>query len=147
MESLCPLSLTPVRGTHSVRYVRRMGKGEDGPTPEQFFNGSPAGLRLYGAVEKAVGAIGEGSITVMKSQIAFGRRKRFAYLWRPGQYLHSDVPAVLSIALPYEVASHRIKQVAHPSATVWMHHLELHHVDELDDEVRAWLVDAFNNAS
>lgn len=57
-----------------------MGKGQDGPTAEQFFNGVPEGLRLYRAVEQAVGAIGEVSITVTKSQIAFGRRKRFAYL-------------------------------------------------------------------
>lgn len=93
--------------------------------------GSPR-VRLYRTVEQAVGAIGEVSITVTKSQIAFGRRKRFAYLWRPGQYLRSDVPAVLSIALPYEVASPRFKQVAHPSPTVWMHHLELNLVDEID---------------
>lgn len=123
-----------------------MGTGELARTPEQFFNRVPEGLRLYRAVEQAVGAIGEVSITVTKSQIAFGRRKRFAYLWRPGQYLRSDVPAVLSIALPYEVASPRFKQVAHPSPTVWMHHLELNLVHEIDEEVRGWLADAFDSA-
>ncbi|MBO1031609.1 hypothetical protein IPV09_09710 [Tessaracoccus sp. SD287] len=123
-----------------------MGTGELARTPEQFFNGLPEGLRLYRAVEQAVGAIGEVSITVTKSQIAFGRRKRFAYLWRPGQYLRSDVPAVLSIALPYEVASPRFKQVSHPSPTVWMHHLELNLVDEIDEEVRGWLANAFDSA-
>lgn len=56
------------------------------------------------------------------------------------------MPAVLSIALPYQVASPRFKQVAHPSPTMWMHHLEIHHVDEIDDEVRGWLADAFDSA-
>ena len=80
---------------------------------------------LYCAVADAVAAIGEAAVRVTKSQIAFRRRKGFAYVWRPGQYLKSDVPAVLSIALPREVASDRFKEVAHPSAKVWMHHLEL----------------------
>lgn len=124
-----------------------MGTGEVERTPKHFFDGSPEGLRLYAAVEQAVRDIGEASIRVTKSQIAFWRRKGFVYLWRPRQYVRSDVPAVLSIVLPYEVASHRIKSVAHPSTRVWVHHLELHHVHEIDDEVRAWLVEAFDNAN
>ena len=97
---------------------------------------SPAG-RFY---------LGDASVTVTKSQVAFRRRKGFAYVWRPGQYVDSDVPAVLSIALPYEVRSDRFKEVVHPSASVLMHHIELHDASQIDDEVRGWLVEAYTSA-
>ena len=123
-----------------------METGEVGRTPEQFFQGSGDGLSVFHAVEQAVHDFSDSSIKVTKSQIAFRRRKGFAYLWRPDQYLRSDVPVVLSIVLPYKVVSPRIKQVAHPSRDVWMHHLELHRPDEIDREVQSWLAEAFENA-
>lgn len=124
-----------------------MPAAEGGLTPEEFFDGSPDGLRLYREVEQAVRAVGDASVRVTKSQIAFRRRKGFAYVWRPDVYLRSDVPAVLSVALPREVASPRFKEIAHPSPKVWMHHLELRRVEEVDDEVRGWLVAAYENAA
>jgi hypothetical protein len=118
----------------------------DGLTPEGHFAGYPDGLALYRAVEDAVAAIGEAEVRVTRSQIAFRRRKGFAYVWRPGQYVKNEIPAVLSIALPRQVASDRFKEVAHPSVKVWMHHLELSDPAQLDDEVRAWLTEAYENA-
>jgi hypothetical protein len=119
---------------------------EDARTPEDFFAGSPAGLGLFRAVQVAVAAIGEAEIRVTKSQIAFRRRRGFAYVWRPGQYLSSDVPAVLSLALPHRIASDRFKEIVQPSATAWMHHLELRDVAEIDNEVRDWLAAAYASA-
>jgi hypothetical protein len=124
-----------------------MGSEADGWTPEGFFDGSPDGLALYTAVKDAVAAIGEAAVQVTKSQIAFRRRKGFAYVWRPGQYVKSEVPAVLSIALPRELTSDRIKSVAHPSAKVWMHHIELRGPSQIDGAVREWLAEAYQGAS
>jgi hypothetical protein len=53
---------------------------------------------------------------------------------------------VLSIALPYEVESERFKEIAHPAPTVWMHHLELRDVSEVDDQACGWLADAYQTA-
>ena len=97
-------------------------------------------------MEDAVAAIGEAAVRVTKSQIAFRRRKGFAYVWRPGQYVKSQVPAVLSVALPHKVTSDRFKEVVHPSAKVWMHHIELTDTSQIDDELRAWLTEAYQNA-
>lgn len=113
---------------------------------ESFFEGCPEGLQLYRAVEDAVARIGESGVRVTKSQIAFRRRKGFAYVWRPGQYVTSDVPAVLSIALPHALMSHRIKSTAHPSRKVWMHHIELRDPSQIDDEMRGWLAEAYEHA-
>ena len=123
-----------------------MADEDDGLTPTSLFEGVPDGLALYLAVADVVAAVGEAEVRVTKSQIAFRRRKGFAYVWRPGQYVKSEVPAVLSIVLPRQVASDRFKEVAHPSAKVWMHHLELSDPAEIDDEVRAWLTQAYANA-
>lgn len=84
--------------------------------------------------------------TLTKSQIAFRRRRGFAYVWRPGQYVHHDVPAVLSIALPRRVSSSRFTSVAHPTDDVWMHHLELPRTSQIDGDVRSWLAEAYESA-
>ncbi len=120
------------------------GTTEQGP--EDLFAGFPECLAICRGVEQAVSRIGQVSVSVTKSQVAFRRRKGFAYVWRPGQYVHSEVPAVLSVALPHEVRCHRFKEVVHPSANVWMHHIELHAASQIDDQVRGWLEEAYANA-
>lgn len=81
-----------------------------------------------------------------KSQVSFRRRRGFAYLWRPGVYIRSAVPVVMSLALPCEEASPRFKQIAHPSPRVWMHHLELLDSRQLDGEVADWMRRAYEAA-
>jgi hypothetical protein len=112
----------------------------------RFFAGHPDGQGVAAAVAQAVESVGPHEVRVSRSQVAFRHRTGFAYLWRPGQYVTSDVPAVLSIALPREVASPRWKEVVHPAPRTWMHHLELRLPDEVDGEVRAWLVEAYDAA-
>ena len=115
-------------------------------SPEQLFDGHPDGLAICRRVQEVLSALGDVSVVVSKSQVSFRRRKAFAFVWRPGQYVSSGVPAVLSISLPREIGSDRFKEIAHPAPTVWMHHLELRDVSEVDDQVRGWLVNAYENA-
>ena len=91
--------------------------------------------------------MGDVEERVSKAQIAFRRRRGFAYLWAPGQWLaRPAADAVLSIALPVRLRSRRFKQVVRPSPHVWMHHLEIHGPGDLDDEVAAWLARAYEAA-
>jgi hypothetical protein len=53
---------------------------------------------------------------------------------------------VLSIALARQDGSARFKQVVHPAPNVWMHHLEVHTVADLDAEVAQWLHEAYARA-
>jgi hypothetical protein len=115
-------------------------------TPEQFFEGSPTGLAVYEAVVDAVSSIGPAEVRVTKSQIAFRRRKGFAFVWRPGQYLKSDVPVVLSFGLRQELDSPRFKEVVEVAPHVWMHHIELRDRRQVDAEVRGWLEAAYEDA-
>lgn len=93
-------------------------------------------------MQRVVHGLGEVSEATTKSQVAFRRRRGFAYLWRPGQYVASDVPLVVSVALPRDVRSARIKEVVQPSTGVWMHHVELRDAAEVDHEVAEWLAEA-----
>ncbi len=79
--------------------------------------------------------------------MAFCRRTGFAYLSLPGRWLsHPSAEVVLSIALARQDGSARCKQVAHPALRVWMHHLEVRSVAELDAEVAEWLQEAYERA-
>ena len=113
---------------------------------EELFDGYPVGLAICRRVQQVLSAFGEVSVAVTKSQVTFRRRKAVAFVWRPGQYVSSDVPAVLSIALPRELSSDRFKEIAHPAPAVWMHHLELRGVSEVDDQVCGWLAIAYESA-
>jgi hypothetical protein len=53
---------------------------------------------------------------------------------------------VLSIVRREPIKLRRFKQIVHPACTVWMHHLEVHSLDDLDDEVDGSLHDAYHGA-
>ncbi|MBT2247780.1 hypothetical protein JHV56_03565 [Arthrobacter sp. BHU FT2] len=91
-------------------------------------------------------SFGPMEVRVGKSQVSFRRRRGFAYLWRPGAYVKSTVPVVLSVALPAEDPSPRFKQVARPSPAIWMHHLEITDSSQVDGEVAGWLRRAWDHA-
>ncbi|GAB2673842.1 DUF5655 domain-containing protein [Thalassiella azotivora] len=121
--------------------------GDPPRTAEELLAPSPLGLEVLGAVRAALAGRTSCEERVGRSQVAFYRERGFAYLWRPGQYLRSpSAELVLSLALPEEVDSPRFKQVVRPSPRHWMHHLELRHVDDVDAEVRGWLVRAWESA-
>ena len=113
-----------------------------------FFKGSHLGLAVYEQVRSIIERGGPVEIRVGRSQVAFRRRRGFAYVWRPGQYLdRPDAEVVLSIALPRRIQSVRWKEVVQPSPRTWMHHLELYSVLDLDGEVEGWLDEAGAAAS
>ena len=118
------------------------------PAPERFFDGDPTGLAIFRAVQAAVGGIGPAEIRTTVSQVAFRRRRGFAYLWRPSRYLRPPTPpAVLSIALSLPLSSRRFKEVVNPAKGVWMHHLELAAPEAIDPEVVRWLRQAYAEAA
>ena len=116
-------------------------------TAEGFFAGSELGLSTLARVRDVLATHPDVSERTTRSQVAFRRRKGFAFLWRPGQYLrHPEAEVVLSLGLSRRVGSSRFKEVVHPARTTWVHHLEVHDVGDLDDEVAGWLREAADGA-
>lgn len=94
-----------------------------------------------------VAPLGAPEVRVTRSQVAYRRRRAFAWTWLPGRWLRAPAAdVVLSIALPRRDESPRWKEVVHPSGRWWMHHLEIRAEDDLDDEVAAWLAEAWSAA-
>lgn len=119
-----------------------------GSSPQEFFAGHSLALAVYERVRSVLTTMGSFEVRISKSQVAFRRRRGFAYLWLPGQYLSApSAEVVLSIVLGRHDPSRRFKEVAHPARQHWMHHLEIQHVDELDGDVERWLREAFDRAA
>ena len=94
-----------------------------------------------------IGALGSLELRVTKSQVAFRRRRAFAWAWMPGKILRGrTAPLVLSLALPERDPSPRWKQVVEPAPGRFMHHLELYTPADLDEQVAVWLRRAWEAA-
>lgn len=84
---------------------------------------------------------------VTKSQVAFRRRWAFAWAWRPGKYQRGKVASlVLTLSLPDRDSSRRWKEIVEARPGHFTHHLELYAVEEIDEQVRAWLEQAWLGA-
>jgi hypothetical protein len=115
--------------------------------PERFFAGHPVAHDVYRLVRSMLKDVGPCEVRTTKTQVAFRRRRGFAYLWFPVESARRPgVQVVISVALAREDDSPRWKQVAHPSTRIWMHHLEVSTPDELDEEVRGRLAEAYEAA-
>ena len=113
-----------------------------------FFHGHPLGEACFLRVSRTCDAMGTYEVRVTKTQVAFRRRRSFAFLWLPGTWLeHPDAEVVLSLALPQERHSERFKEVVHPSKGIWMHHLEITSPEDIDAQVVAWIEEAWESAA
>ena len=106
---------------------------------------SKALLEVLLAVAKK---IGEFTTFTSKSQVAFRRKRAFAWAWIPAQYLKRTglAPLVLTLSLPYRDPSARWKEVVEPSPGKFIHHLELWDLGDADAEVEAWMRKAWELA-
>lgn len=114
---------------------------------QDFFAGHPEALAVFEKVRAVLDKVVPFEVRTTKSQVALRRRRGFAYIWIPGRYLRKPAAeVVLSIALGRHDDSPRFKQVAHPAPGIWMHHLEIHHLTDIDEQVGAWLREAADGA-
>ena len=114
---------------------------------DEFFAGSPVGRAAFDRVADILADVGDCTVTAGRSQVAFRRRRAFAWLWLPGRWLaRPSAEVVLSVSLGRHDPSPRFKEVVHPARAHWMHHLELADVSDVDDEVRGWLLEAAERA-
>lgn len=116
-------------------------------TPEEFFGDEGEALQLFTAVAQAIAEIGPATVHASKSQVAFRRRRNFAWVWRPGQYLRGPTaPLVLTFVFPSRSDSPRWKEIVEPKPGSFTHHLELYTAADVDEKVRGWLRAAWEAA-
>lgn len=113
-------------------------------TPEDFFRDHAFGLSLFEKVLAVLSHHGRVEVRTSRSQVAFRRRRGFAYLWLPDMYLGDRAAGivVLSFALGRREDSPRFKQVTQVAPAHWMHHLEIRDPSAIDEQIVAWLHEA-----
>lgn len=120
------------------------------PTPlslDAYFDGWPLSRRLFDLLSQVVAEVGSARVRVTRSQVAFSRRRSFAWAWIPGKYLTGHVaPLVLSLSLQRRDPSPRWKEVVQSAPGRFMHHLEIWDAAALDGEARRWLAEAWRLA-
>lgn len=115
---------------------------------EEFFTGFELSRPFFDVIDAAVNELDDVERRITKSQIAFHRRAGFAWVWVPGRYLAGrGAPLVLSLALRRRDSSPRWKEIVEPRPGMFMHHLELHSLDEIDEDVRGWLREAWTETA
>ncbi len=112
-----------------------------------MFDKMPNALPLYEAAEALiVEMFPDVKIKIGKTQVSFSNRYGFAYLWppnrkikgRPGLYI------VLTFGLGRREAHERIVESVEPYPGRWTHHVLISSPDDLDEQVKNWLQEAYN---
>jgi hypothetical protein len=117
-------------------------------TLDEYFADQDPSRQLFELLRGAIESLGAVELRVTKSQVAFHRHKAFAWAWIPGKYLHGrGAPLVLSLSFRQRDPSPRWKEIVEPAPGRFTHHLELWSANDLDDEVRAWLQAAWDQAA
>lgn len=119
-------------------------------TVDEFFAGFEDGKEIFSVLRKELENLGETSLRISKSQIAFRRKKAFAWVWTPRRHLKGNrkiAPLVLSLVFARRDPSQRWKEVVEPYPGRFMHHLELWSVDDVDSQVRDWLIQTWERAN
>lgn len=111
---------------------------------EKFFEGYEEARPLFDTLCGVIAGLGPSEMRVTKSQIAFRRRVGFAWAWVPARYLRGrTAPLVLTVALRRRDDSPRWKEIVEPAPGRFTHHLELFSIEEIDEDVRGWLSEAW----
>ena len=108
---------------------------------EMHFARKPAIIReLFDAVVEVLLAQGPMDIVVGKTSIGFCTRMRFAGAATMRRSLR------VGFVLPYTVESPRVLRVGPYSTHRVMHNVDVRALDELDDELRAWLIESYETS-
>ncbi len=116
-----------------------------------FFNGRPEALPLYEAFEKRLLSELEGVVVQpQKSQITLKNRRVFGAVSflparkakdRPNPYI------TVTLGLNRRLDSLRVDKASEPYPGRWTHHLVIGATDEIDDELMAWVREAYDFAA
>ena len=116
-----------------------------------FFNGRPEALPLYEAFEKRLLSELEGVVVQpQKSQITLKNRRVFgAVSFLPARKAKDRPNPYITVTrgLNRRLDSLRVDKASEPYLGRWTHHLVIGATDEIDDELMAWVREAYDFAA
>jgi hypothetical protein len=116
-------------------------------TLDEFFGENAKSEILFEALLEAMNELGKTELRVKGSQIFFRRERDFAWVWMPAPYRGGKTPPlILSLILPQRDSSERWSEVLRLAPDRYIHHLEIHSLEDIDSEVRGCLRRALENS-
>ena len=114
-------------------------------TLEDFFKDRPRSLELFHHIRGLIESIGPVEIEVMKTQVSFGTKKKFAWVWLPQMWtkMRPDDCITLTFNIGRKIDDPRIAEAVEPSPGRWTHHVIIETASDLDKSVRDWLREAY----
>lgn len=118
-------------------------------TLEKLFAGRPASLRLFHLVREFIETIGPVEMTVTKTQVSFGVRTKFAWVWLPQLWTHARAEDSITLTFDHgeRVDDPRIVAAVEPRLGRWTHHVVITEPADLDDVVKGWLREAYDSGT
>lgn len=113
---------------------------------EEIFESDPTAWPIHYRILRAFDGLSDIETRTSSTQVAYRHGRTFALVSRSGRSAPADVPLVLSLVLRDPLDSARVTEVVKVARDTWMHHLELRSAADVDDEVRAWIVRAWESA-
>ncbi len=113
---------------------------------EDFFFEKPLQLNLFLAVEKMIDSIGPVTIEVSKSQISFGTKTKFAWVWLPPIWSNNrpENCIVLTFGAEKQIEDQQIVEVVEPYPGRFTHHIIVETESDLTNEVYHWLCESYD---
>ena len=109
---------------------------------------TPETMPLYRAVEARILSLTAATIEVKKTQVSFGSRLKFAWVWPPLRRMKKrpDHYVVLTLALGRKIDSPRVLEVVEPYPGRWTHHILIQSPSDLDPEMEFLIREAIDFA-
>ncbi len=117
-------------------------------TLEGLFAARAEALALFNVVRAFIESLGPVTMDVSKTQVAFGRGRKFAWVWLPQMWIKKrpDESVTLVFDYPYRIRHRRIASAVEPRPGRWTHHVLIDREADLDERVRSWLRQAYDLA-
>ncbi len=118
-------------------------------TIEGLFAGRPESRKLFEVVRSYIESLGQVKIEAMKTQVSFGVRTKFAWIWLPQMWIKKqpENSIVLTFDARRRIEHPRIKQAVEPRPGRWTHHVVIEKPSDFDENVRQWLREAYEAAA
>ncbi|MGG3562804.1 DUF5655 domain-containing protein [Neobacillus rhizosphaerae] len=112
---------------------------------ENFFSNQEHLITLFLAVYQMIQSIAPVSFDVNKSQISFGTKPKFAWVWQHKPWLNKrpENAIVLTFCVGRYIEHDQIVEATEPYPGRWIHHLMIRDKSELTSDVNKWLEEAY----
>ncbi len=115
-------------------------------TLEGFFADRLRSRELFEHIRTFIGSMGPVKIEVMRTQISFGTKRKFAWIWLPQKWIkkREEGSITLTFALLRRIDDPRIEEAVEPRPGRWTHHIIIRNESDLDEKVEGWIREAYD---